>query len=878
MEHGEVDTFPEPIETGTLEIVTHAGSTITSRAGTAIDTVADIRGTIDGAVSGVRGIVAGDGGDLTIGGSVDARDEAVDLGGFSRVVVEEGGSVVSRSEIFSAAGISTVGGSVTIDGDVSGGFGVTMFGTGSLRVGETGTLVGTGGGASAASMIGNENRATIEGAVSGVSDGLRMRGDDSRVAVGETGTIDVARTGVTIDTEAGNSSDDVVVNDGAVTGGFYGVWFDASDAGGDITARLENSGAITGGLKGVFTDSVGEAVVRNSGTITGETSVGLDLSGSTSSNTINQGTISGAFGFAGANGGVALGQDAWLLNEGTIEGAGTGVQLNATGAFNGSVVHNAGVIASSERAIEVRGANSIHSVNNSGEIIGSVAVGISSGRLSLANTGDISGSVFASGTATIDLFNSLTGTMNGNTTMVGGTVRNAGTISGDLLADGFVRVNNAGTMIGRIEARDGANVTVLNTGEIQNSFGGLALVSVSDGASANLFNDGAFVGSVDFEGNARLFVQNTGTISGSISNFGGASNGRVTIINQGTVSGIVQTGAGDDLVDNSRGTIGPEGFDTSAALIDLGGGADTFFGGAQGELVCGGDGADQFYASAGIDTLDGGEGVDTVYFKGVAGGVTANLNTGGTGLAAADTALIDIENLYGTRFADALGGDAANNLLVGGGGNDTLFAGGGNDRLFGDSGNDTLLGGGGNDALDGGSGADRLDGGGGTDIADYRSERTAISANLNTGGNTQGDTYISIESVYGGAGNDALGGNGADNVLFGAGGNDVLFASGGNDDLYGGTGDDTLLGGGGADTFFLREGEGVDTITDFQDGTDLIDVSAFGFTDTAASNDVTSQATVTQIGANVRIVFATGEGIVLDDTTAAQVSDADFVI
>jgi Ca2+-binding RTX toxin-like protein len=68
---------------------------------------------------------------------------------------------------------------------------------------------------------------------------------------------------------------------------------------------------------------------------------------------------------------------------------------------------------------------------------------------------------------------------------------------------------------------------------------------------------------------------------------------------------------------------------------------------------------------------------------------------------------VRVEALQGTRFADWLGGDAADNVLDGGKGADTLAGG---------AGADSLEGGAGNDLIDGGAGDDRLAGGLGNDI------------------------------------------------------------------------------------------------------------------------------------------------------------------
>jgi hypothetical protein len=104
----------------------------------------------------------------------------------------------------------------------------------------------------------------------------------------------------------------------------------------------------------------------------------------------------------------------------------------------------------------------------------------------------------------------------------------------------------------------------------------------------------------------------------------------------------------------------------------------------------------------------------------------------------------------------------------------------------------TQIGGSGNDTLTGTAGNDLLNGGNGND------------------------------SLIGNAGNDTLiGGNGTD-FLVGSAGNDLLNGDNGSDTLRGGLGNDTLIGGLGPDVFVFAAGEGIDTISDFQLGTDKI--------------------------------------------------------
>ena len=91
-----------------------------------------------------------------------------------------------------------------------------------------------------------------------------------------------------------------------------------------------------------------------------------------------------------------------------------------------------------------------------------------------------------------------------------------------------------------------------------------------------------------------------------------------------------------------------------------------------------------------------------------------------------------------------------------------------------------------------------------------------------------------VNEIIGGKGKDTLsgtsgfdkiaGGKGKDK-LFGLAGNDTLNGGNGKDTLDGGLGNDVLTGGQGNDIFVLAAGEGIDTITDFNDRKDLIGLS-----------------------------------------------------
>jgi Ca2+-binding RTX toxin-like protein len=249
-------------------------------------------------------------------------------------------------------------------------------------------------------------------------------------------------------------------------------------------------------------------------------------------------------------------------------------------------------------------------------------------------------------------------------------------------------------------------------------------------------------------------------------------------------------------------------------------------------------GNDVINGSAGADAIDGGDGVDIMSYAASTAGVTISLAGGaGTGGDAAGDTLANIEDLTGSTSADQLTGNALANTIDAGGGNDTVLGGDGDDTIVGNAGNDTLRGEAGNDSLTGGSGADILDGGAGSDYAHYyRSAMrtgtdpvtTGVTADLqNSALNTgfaAGDTYISIENLYGTAFADTLGGDDSANTLLGDAGDDILLGRGGADALYGGLGNDTLDGGLGNDTVVGDDGD--DIIRALVVGEDAIDGGA----------------------------------------------------
>ncbi len=363
------------------------------------------------------------------------------------------------------------------------------------------------------------------------------------------------------------------------------------------------------------------------------------------------------------------------------------------------------------------------------------------------------------------------------------------------------------------------------------------------------------------------------------------------------LSALSATGEGTDVVRSVNAVVGSSfddrlTGDADANAIDGGGGRDVIAGLAGDDALAGGagvdtvtyaaspgpltvslrsgtavgDGADQLSGlenvvgsafddvlsgDAAANVLDGGPGADTVSFAAAPAPVTASL-FGGVAVGEGADRLVRFEDLVGSRFADALTGDAGRNSIQGGNGNDVLAGRGGNDwldggtgvdaadfaaatkavtasltsgtatgegvdllvgfetlrgspfadTLMGNAGPNTLSGGAGDDRLAGLAGNDTLDGGSGADTANFAAATRAVTANLRTGSATGegSDRLLRLENLLGSSFADRLTGNARRNTLWGGNGNDTLTAGRGNDALNGGAQFDRADGGAGIDT------------------------------------------------------------------------------
>ena len=293
----------------------------------------------------------------------------------------------------------------------------------------------------------------------------------------------------------------------------------------------------------------------------------------------------------------------------------------------------------------------------------------------------------------------------------------------------------------------------------------------------------------DAQGDQLTNIQNlvgsanndTFVASGQANKFDGGSGGSDTVSYAHSASGVTV-----DLV-NNIGSGGDAAGDTYVSI----------------ENVIGSTGNDTFIASNAANSFTGNGGTDTVSYALSTAGVTVNLKTnlGSGGFAAGDT-YNGIQNFVGSAYDDTFVGNAAVNSFDGGAsGNDTVSYAGSSAAVTvnlvtgrgsnGDAAGDTyiriqnVIGGDGNDTFVVGLDSKNFNGGGGTlNTVDYSGSSSAITANMLT--NTVTRTFepvnalTNIQKIVGSSYSDTfIGGTGADIFDGGLAGSDTVNYSAG---------------------------------------------------------------------------------------------------
>ena len=423
----------------------------------------------------------------------------------------------------------------------------------------------------------------------------------------------------------------------------------------------------------------------------------------------------------------------------------------------------------------------------------------------------------------------------------GGSITLAGVSSGDLTADNFV--------LDTLDGEDNSDDRIK---------GGTSDDTMSGGTGADTF--------YFYKGHGDDTITDFSTTEGdviSLNCLGGEIaweelQAAFTAVEDDTsTTNVDETATVIDLTDWGGGTITLEGVSSSDLTADMfnlpdGSSERYIVGNSEDETLTGSHGRDLIFGEEGNDTIGGGEGND---------------------------------RLFGGEGDDSLDGGEGNDLLMGGEGDDTLIGGAGDDMLIGGEGDDTLTGGDDADSFVFGedSGTDTITD---FDTANDKIHLTSFSETITwsqlsgkietvtDASNTVTGVQIDLSDWGGGTvtleGVTSVSDLTADHFVL----DQIVGSDGSDDELQGGTSDDTMTGGTGSDTFVFASDHGSDTITDFTDGEDTIDLSAF--TDITGFSDLAGKITQSGNDTVIDLDDFGGGTVTLQDFTSTDLGANDF--
>ena len=536
---------------------------------------------------------------------------------------------------------------------------------------------------------------------------------------------------------------------------------------------------------------------------------------------------------------VVSGDDGSIRSAGEISGTFNGISNTGNDLF----LNNAGIISSDSRAIDLSDGDGIE-VTNSGQILGT--------------DDQRNGTLYVNGTVDdLRLVNRKTGIIDAGEGNLGDAISVQVGAAGDSSSD-EINIINAGLLQGR-----GDGPAVFAGGRV-----------AGNGSSGLRF----FNGSGEPEATVTGFVRNTGTIASEVSvgflggvviEDGVAFDGRIINGRNGNIfgpnNGLYVGNASHDLDIVNRGLI-----ESGSRAINLDGDNVTLIN--RGDILGTGDQRN-----------------GTVYVDGTGDGITIRNLFGGV-IDAGDShsgSGISVQvGTVGDLLSDEI--EIANGGTIQGRGSDNVPAG---IRLFVGSGLDAALFNGSitnrsrgvidsedsagilieEGVLFNGTITNRglISGGNGVAI-DARGARGSLDV-INTG-TFAGDVLLGdFDDIL-----DSSGGQ-VDGSIVGLAGDDRLIGGRESDILVGGKGNDTLTGGVSqtSDTFvFAPVSLGADVITDFQDGLDLLDVSAFSF---GSADLQTVIDGAQQIGGDTLLTFAPQNTVLLENVQANVLDSTDFI-
>ena len=375
-------------------------------------------------------------------------------------------------------------------------------------------------------------------------------------------------------------------------------------------------------------------------------------------------------------------------------------------------------------------------------------------------------------------------------------------------------------------------------------------------ARGNIFN------ALQFQGNTASLIENAKGGSGNDNITGNQANNHIEsaggndTIYGGLGNDTIYGGVGDDKL------YGEDGNDTLHGGI----GNDKVYSGKGNDTVYLGDGDDYVKVGGGLESFYGGAGKDYISYYASTGGVTINLETNTVSRSWASNDTIE-------GFESASGSKTGDDIIYGTTGSNTIKTYGGKDKVYAGKGTDKVDLGDGDDYVRVGGGVETFIGGAGKDYISYYDSTGGITidleANTVSGSWASNDTIDGFESVSGSkTGGDTIYGTSGSNTLKSFGGDDVIYGRGGADRLEGGTGTDLLFGGSGADVFHFDKNDDHDTIKDFEDDVDTIQLDNFTF---GAGQDAFTFAT--QVGGDVVFDFGSGDMLTVENATILQLQN-----
>ena len=730
---------------------------------------------------------------------------------------------------------------------------------------------------------------------------VEVNGNRNVVRNNQSGEILAEQTGVEV---SGQRS--LIVNRGLIDGGVNGVDF---VNGGRSSGTLRNSGTITSDSRAVNIGGRNINVVNNGDILgTGDQRNGTIYADATAENlrisNRGNGLVDAGDGNQGAGIALELGNTAndvvnvTLRNTGTIQGRGQGDPTSGLAGdgiraysgvdgggttYRGTIINRGDILSESTQgptsAIRFSDGLSFQGsiFNGSNGLIDGAQNGLYFGDAAHVVEVDNEGTI-QSGSRAVNIDGTGVELENSGSILGTGDQRN-GTIYSDATAADYSIVNTATGVIDAGEGNQGAGIA-LQTGEVAGDVveasianAGLIQGRGQGDATSGLAGDGLRIfsgvdgGGTTFQGD----ITNSGSILAestqgptSAIRFSNGLSFDGTLTNTGLIDGVQNglyfgTGEHDAVVEN-EGTI-----QSASRAVNIDGSGVTL--NNDGAILGTGDQRNgTIYSDATADNYVINNGVDGVVDAGVDNnGAGISLQTGDV---SGDTVTASVNNegtIYGR--GDAEGSQSGDGIRIFSGVSDasTTFQGdidNSGSILATDAGVEIV-----DVAFDGEINNSGI-------ITGARASIDAIAAVgpvvVNNSGTLNGDVLL-------GSGDDTYDGSQGtvNGSILGGAGTDELIGGSGAERLVGGIGNDTLTGNGGADTFvFAPTDLGADVITDFQDGTDLLDVSAFV---AAGAIDVNS-LNVQQVGNDTLITLAQDNTVLLENIQVAQISAADLVI